>query len=379
MFPSSMFLSSMSPSSMSPSSISTSLMSLRSISLRFMRPSTRRALLAIALSGLAVPAAAQPALIVLNKGDARASVVDIASGRIVRTFPTGDGPHEVAVAPDGRAAVVGNYGGQRPGHSLTVLDLAGTAAPRTIELGDYRRPHGIVWLRDGWRVLVTVEASRALLVVDVAAGRVERAIPSEADGTHMVALAPDERLAYTANIGSGSVGRFDVAAGTRVQSKVTGKGPEGLDVSPDGREVWAADRTLDVITVLSSATLDSLGSAPTLRFPNRLKFTPDGRRVLVSNAAAGAITVYDVPTRALIKTIPIPFDPAKKKAEVVLGDMGNSAVPLGILMEPNGRRAWVATAALGEVVEIDLATLAITRTIDAGANPDGMAYIPKLP
>jgi DNA-binding beta-propeller fold protein YncE len=349
-----------------------------SVSRGVLRPAV---LFVIATIGLlpAARAAAQPALIVLNKGDARASIVDIASGRIVRTHATGDGPHEVAVSPDGRTAVVGNYGGQVPGSSLTVLDLAGQAAPRTISLGEYRRPHGIVWLRDARRVLVTVEASRALLVVDVVAGTVERAIGSEANGTHMVALAPDERFAYTANIGSGSVGRYDVAARALVQVKVTGKGPEGLDVSPDGREVWAADRTLDVITVLSASTLDSLGSAPTLRFPNRLKFTLDGRRVLVSNAAAGAITVYDVASRTLLKTIPIPFDPARKKAEVVLGDMGNSAVPLGILMEPGGTRAWVATAALGEVVEIDLSTLTITRTIDAGPNPDGMAYIPRLP
>ena len=48
-------------------------------------------------------------------------------------------------------------------------------------------------------------------------------------------------------------------------------------------------------------------------------------------------------------------------------------------MEPNGKRAWVATAALGEVVEIDLATLSVSRTIHAGNNPDGMAFIARLP
>lgn len=325
------------------------------------------------------PAPARPALIVLNKSDAQASIVDIASGKIVKTFPTGDGPHEVVVSPDGRTAVVGNYGGQTPGSSLTVLDLAGRASPRTISLGDYRRPHGMVWLKDGHRILVTVEASRALLVVDVRAGVVEKAIATDQAGTHMVAIAPDESMAYTANIGSGSVSRIDLAAGKAVQVKVTGKGPEAIDVSPDGREVWAADRTLDYITIMRAGTLDSLGSAPTRRFPNRLKFTPDGRRVLVSNAAAGAITVYDVATRSLITSIEIPFDPAKKKAEAVLGDMGSSAVPLGILMEPNGKRAWVATAALGEVVELDLATLSVRRTIHAGNNPDGMAYIARLP
>lgn len=322
---------------------------------------------------------AQSALIVLNKSDAQASIVDIASGKIVRTYPTGDGPHEVAVAPDGRTAVVGNYGNQVAGSSLSVIDLAGTGAPRTISIGEYRRPHGIVWLKDGRRVLVTVEASRALLVVDVRAGVVEKAIPTDQNGTHMVALAPDERMAYTANIGSGSVSRIDVAAGKAVQVKVTGKGPEAIDVSPDGKEVWAADRQLDFLTILDAATLDSLGALPTLRFPNRLKFTVDGKRALVSNAAAGAITVYDAVKRTQLATIQIPFDPAKKKAEVVLGDMGNSAVPLGILMEPNGKRAWVATAALGEVVEIDLATLSVSRTIHAGNNPDGMAFIARLP
>ena len=337
------------------------------------------AIVSSAVAALATSALAQPALIVLNKSDAQASVVDIASGRIVRTYPTGDGPHEVAVSPDGRTAVVGNYGGQVPGSSLTVLDFSGGTSPRTIALGDYRRPHGIVWLKDGRRVLVTVEVSRALLVVDIAAGAVEKAIATDQNGTHMVALAPDESMAYTANIGSGSVSRIDLIAGRAVQVRVTGKGPEALDVSPDGREVWAADRTLDYITVMRAGTLDSLGSAPTRRFPNRLKFTPDGRRVLVSNAAAGAITVYDAATRALIATIEIPFDPSKKQAEAVLGDMGNSAVPLGILMEPNGQRAWVATAALGEVVELDLATLSVRRTIHAGNNPDGMAYIARLP
>lgn len=343
---------------------------------------TVRAAVLIAALATASPLRAQgakPALIVLNKSDAQASIVDLATATIVRTFPTGDGPHEVAVSPDGTTAVVTNYGNQAPGSSLTVLDLAGKAAPRTIALGDWRRPHGIVWLRDGRRVLVTSELGKALLVVDVAAGAVATAIPTEANLSHMVALSPDERTAYTANIGSGSVSKVDLAAGKTVQVKVTGKGPEAIDVSPNGKEVWAADRNLDYLTILDAATMDSLGALPTMRFPNRLKFTRDGTRALVSNAAAGTITVYDVAKRAQVGTITIPFDPSKKKAEVVLGDMGNSAVPLGILMDPNGKRAWVATAALGEVVELDLATLSVTRTIHAGNNPDGMAFIARLP
>src|SRR6185295_15169127 len=49
-------------------------------------------------------------LVVANKDDATVSLLDLASGRIAATVPTGDGPHEVAISPDGRQAVVSNTG-----------------------------------------------------------------------------------------------------------------------------------------------------------------------------------------------------------------------------------------------------------------------------
>src|SRR5689334_5566328 len=82
-------------------------------------------------------------LLVLNKNAAEAVLLDPATGARVAAMPTGPFPHEVTVSPDGRTAVVANYGAQQPGSSLTVLDLATRAAVRTIDLGEYRRPHGI--------------------------------------------------------------------------------------------------------------------------------------------------------------------------------------------------------------------------------------------
>src|SRR5688572_21190241 len=117
---------------------------------------------------------AQGTLIVLNKAEASASLLDGTTGTVVATLPTGTGPHEVAVSPDGRWALVANYGGREAGRSLTVLDVPARTVERTIDLGDYRRPHGVAWLADGRRAAVTVEANGGVLLVDVAAGRVER-------------------------------------------------------------------------------------------------------------------------------------------------------------------------------------------------------------
>src|SRR5262245_44985702 len=177
----------------------------------------RRSFLPIVAAWLAatLPAAAdgketprdggQGTLIVLNKADATASLIDLATGAVAATVPTGVGPHEAAVSPDGRLAVASNYGTREaPGSSLTVIDVPGATVARTIDLGEHRHPHGVAWLPDGKRVAVTAEESRALLLVNVPDGAVEAVIGTDQDVSHMVVVSPDGVRAYVASIGSGS-------------------------------------------------------------------------------------------------------------------------------------------------------------------------------
>jgi YVTN family beta-propeller protein len=334
----------------------------------------RRLPLPLALAALlaAGPALAQSAeaprgglLVVLNKRVASASLVDAASGRTVATLPTGNGPHEVAVSPDGRTAVVADYGEREAGGTLTVLDLAAREVARTIALGEYRRPHGIAFLPDGRRVAVTVEANRAVIVVDVERGAVEFAVPTEEEGTHLLALAPDGRRAWTANLGSGSVSLVDLAARRLVRTAKTGPRTEAIDLSPDGRELWVGDNETHTITVLDAATLAPLDTIPSGgRMPIRLRFTPDGRHVLVSNMASSTLALFDARRRAPVATIEVP----------AAGEPG--ARPIGILMDPRGGRAWVAAAGRDEVAEVDLGARRITRFVRAGENPDGLGFAP---
>src|SRR3954464_15791609 len=109
-----------------------------------------------------VALAQQPALVVLNKAQASASIISLADGRTIATMPVGDGPHELAISPDGRWAVAANYGGRTPGNSLTVLDLKTRRPVRTIDLGSYTRPHGIAWLPDGKRVVSQSDKRKGL-------------------------------------------------------------------------------------------------------------------------------------------------------------------------------------------------------------------------
>src|SRR5262244_345004 len=95
-------------------------------------------------------------VIVSNMSDNTTMLVDAESGRRLATLPTGEGPHEVAVSHDGRRAVVSNYGVRgKPGSSLTLVDVEKLDTIRTIDLRDYQRPHGIVFLPGDTLLAVT--------------------------------------------------------------------------------------------------------------------------------------------------------------------------------------------------------------------------------
>ena len=312
-------------------------------------------------------------LVVLNKNEASASLLDRATGKELLKLDTGVGPHEAAVSPNGRIAVVGNYGAQQRGHTLSVIDLAAQSVVKTIDLVKYHQPHGIMYLPDGERVVVTAEAERKLLVVNIDSGEVEQAIDTGADVSHMVVLSPDAKRAYVSNIGSGSLTVIDLVKGERIKIVQTGRGAEGMDISPDGREVWVGNRGEDTVSVVDTQSLEVVATLKCATFPIRLKFTPDGERVLVSNARSGDVAVFDASSRAIVKRIEM----AKGWQPPIDADgnvFGQGPVPIGILIPADGKHAYVANTNVNRVTVIDLETLTITGRLTAGLRPDGLAY-----
>jgi YVTN family beta-propeller protein len=314
-------------------------------------------------------------LVVLNKSEATASLIDLESGAVRATLPTNDGPHEAAVSPDGRIALIGNYGtGTAPGSSLTVVDIPAAKVVKTIDLDEYRRPHGLVFLADGRRALVTAEDNRSLLLVDIERAVVEKAIATRADVSHMVDLAFGDTRAFVANIGSGSVSVIDLERGALLRTVETGAGAEGITATVDGEEIWVTNRGADTVSVLDAESLEIVATIPCASFPIRAKATPDGRHILVSCARSGDIAVFDVAERKEVRRIPQDLR-AVDTGERLFGDrFGESSVPIGIVIHPNGKTAWVAHTNADVVAEIDLGSWEIVRLLSAGREPDGMAY-----
>lgn len=310
----------------------------------------------------------------LAKSGAEMLVIDPDRRAEVARVPVGDGPHEVAVGPDGRTAIVCNYGGPLPGSTLTVVDVASSAAVGTIQLeGEevvdgaakkraWLRPHGVRWLPDGERVVVTSESTRRLLVVDVAGRRVVRALPTPQSLMHMVDLSRDGSVAFGTSIPDGTLASIPLD-GSRPRAVTSGDGAEGIAVGVDGATVWVANRALDEVVVFDARTLARVATIETAAFPIRVAITPDGKRALVSCAEAGCVEVFDTVTRERVATIDL------------LGDKTESSpLPIGICVEPDGTRAWIACQRGEFLALVDLASFTVVDRIPGGSGPDGMAF-----
>jgi len=177
----------------------------------------------------------------------------------------------------------------------------------------------------------------------------------------MVLPSRDARTIFTSNIGSDSVSMIEQGAGGQWTQTVipVGKGPEGIDLSPDGKQVWSAhsrDGGVSIIDVATKKVVQTL--AVGTKRSNRIKLTRDGKFALISDLEAGDLVVLDAAARKEVKRI-------------ALGRQ-----PEGILIPPDGSRAFVAVNGDNSVAVIDLKTWTVTSRISAGTGPDGLAWVP---
>jgi DNA-binding beta-propeller fold protein YncE len=311
---------------------------------------------------LALPIGAQVpgvtgTLVVTNKTPSTATIIDLASGRTLATLPTGNGPHEVVISADGRTAVVTDYGAQVPGQSLTVIDVMGKSVRRTIMLGEYRRPHGIVFLPGDTLVAVTSETHRAVLTVDIRSGSIVRVAMTNQAGSHMVGVTADGRRGYTGDIGSNTVTELDMVSGAVLRRFDVPAQPEAINVTSDGREVWVGSNATGRVSAIDLSSGAVTTAAEGLSWPYRVLFTPDHATVLLPDYRGNTLRFVDRASK-------------RELGRLALDGQG----PQGITLGTGARHAFLSLSAQGRVVIIDLATRQVVGHVAAGDTPDGVAF-----
>jgi YVTN family beta-propeller protein len=302
-------------------------------------------------------------------------------------MPSGPDPHEVIASSDGKYAYISNYGGGAY-NTIGVVDLIAQKTLPSIDLGALRGPHGLDFA--GGKLWFTAEAAKAIGSYDPATGKIDWILGTGQDRTHMIFVTPDLKRLITSNISSATMTIIEKTAGGAGRGRgpggpppgrgpggpppgrgpggppqsdwqetvvPVGRGAEGFDVSPDGKEIWAAnaqDGTISILDFAAKKVIQTVDAS--VSGANRLKFTPDGKLVLVSTLSGPDLFVIDAATRRTIKRI----------------NLGHGAA--GILMRPDGAVAYIGCTPDDYVAIVNLKSLEVTGHIDAGKQPDGLAW-----
>ena len=288
-------------------------------------------------------------LLVLLRDASALAIVDPASGTVLGRVPTGRDPHEVTASPDGRLAFVAS-----PSDGISVIDIEARREIRRVDPGTGSGPHDVLFA--GGKVYFTIEGYKSIGRYDPDADQIDWTLGIGQDGTHLLVLDDDGRTMFMPNRGSNSV---TVAEGvtdgpeetTLTVIPVPGELPEGIALSPDGREVWTATRNDGAVSIIDVASLQVVQTVDLgMRDANRLTFTPDGR-VLITDGEAASLVVLDAASRSVIKRVSL--------GQVETGDGA-------VLVSRDGSRAYVGLRALGRVAVVDLATLEVIEEFMMG-------------
>jgi len=266
-------------------------------------------------------------------------------------------PTTVGLSPDGEWAFIPNsdfHGDRGRQNSISVLYTPELRQVTEIPICDM--PHGSRVSHSGTVVYIACMMSDELVLLDPSVFAVTRRVALGSG--HPMSAAEHARMEA----------RSDTVQPKRApgaaSSTLPGQNPDCLatyvSVSPDDRLVYLACNHSNEVQVRDATTLVLVRRLPTGNGAYNVEPSPDGRWVLVTNKKAQSVSVFD--TRGWTEAARIPT---------------TKRIPHGIAFSPDGRYAFVSQESAGNdpgaVDAIDLATLKRVASLSLPLQPTGIA------
>ncbi|MEA2124263.1 MAG: hypothetical protein QOI80_1045, partial [Solirubrobacteraceae bacterium] len=224
-------------------------------------------------------------------------VVDLASGAVVKTFPTLFG--DVAVDPSGKRVYVTNEGVDK----LDVVNAVNNTLGTPLAVGS--APRAVVADTAGKHAYVGNTGSpETVSVVSLATNTETSEVSGGFDRPENLGISPSGKQVYVANFGMSAGGNhvsiFEPA--TPLVTPVTvGLTPVGIKSNPAGTMVYVASRDSSSLSLINPATKKRAGSIPIGAGPMSLAITPDGRRAFVVASQDHKWAIVDLVKRKVVK------------------------------------------------------------------------------
>lgn len=287
-----------------------------------------------------------------------------AAGQRTAEVKVGSHPHELLFSADRKTLYVSDNGmlwmtDKGEGwNSISIIDVSGRKKAGVIDLGNYRRPHGLDLDRATGRLISTIENPYGLLLIDPAARKVVRKYDVQGTSPHMAIYGPGRRTAWVSNSGTGTVAIVDLATGA-VKLLPVGKNPQGAVMTRDEKWIYLTVSEENHIAIIDTAKQQVVAKIPTGGSPARLALTPD-EKMIVYNWQQDGVAFADIAARKEIASARLP------------------GRPLSLHLSRDGKRAYLGIQDSDKIAVVDVAQRKVTRLIDTpkGHGPDTIVELP---
>ncbi|MCP5116654.1 MAG: hypothetical protein GY953_37985 [bacterium] len=272
-------------------------------------------------------------------------------GELVTSVPVGEYPHEMITSPDGKLLYVSDNGvlwmteDAQGSNTISIIDLAAREKVGVIDLGEYRRPHGMDVHPDTGYLVVTIENPDGLLLVDPAAKKVLRKYDTQGASPHMVKLGPRGEYAYASNTGTATLAAIHLETG-EVKLIEVGDRPQGATLSGDGTLLYLTNSDGNSISIIDTGSKEVVGEIATGEGPGRIALTPDGSQLVYNLQAGSGVGFANVASRT-------------ETARVSL-----EGPPLSLHLSTDGETAYLGVQSLDKIFAVSVADKQIVKVID---------------
>ena len=258
----------------------------------------------------------------------------------------------IALAAAGASAQGTAYVSSEKDNALTLIDLRTLTVKGTLPTCKRARH---VQLTADRKLMVACTDSNQADLIDPATGKSVRRIPL-GDEPEAFDLSPDGKIIYVSNEDEAELSFIEAASGKQLQAVKVGQEPEGVKVSADGKTVYVTSEVASLVHVVDAGTGKVVKNIKVGKRPRRMALTPDGKELWVTNELDASVSIVSTADHSVIGTLNFAVKGARRE----------DITPVGILMTPDGKRAFVALGRANHVAFVDVPSRKVTNLVLVG-------------
>ncbi|WP_244140297.1 beta-propeller fold lactonase family protein [Caballeronia sp. BCC1704] len=306
---------------------------------------------------LPIIAPAAEKVIVLDSGEAKVSLIDQQTHKVIDSFSTGKEPHHLMITPDGSSLIVADS----VSNDLMYLDpRSGQLQRRVANIDD---PYQLGFSPDRrWFITAALRLNRVdIYKYDGKDVSLVKRVPLSQTPSHMT-FSSDSTMVFVTLQETGELAAIDLASQLVKWKMKVGKVPAGLWMTPGDRYLLIGMTGEDNVAVVDWRKQQVIKTIKTGRGAHNFRNLGDGQHIAVSNRVESTISILD-------------YNNLSKVSDI----SGLMPGPDDMELSADRRYLWVTFRFARHVGVIDLTTKKLVDTIAVGRSPHGLFFANRAP